>query len=55
MNGALVDGRTSGDRTPASDRLAAGCKSDFAATMKAFVDACVRSSARNGAWVNLKL
>ncbi|MBP8310425.1 MAG: alpha/beta hydrolase [Burkholderiaceae bacterium] len=37
----IVDGRSSGDRTPASERLVAGCRADFGATMKAFVDACV--------------
>lgn len=37
----IVDGRYSGERTPTGDRLMAGCKTDFAATMDAFVDACV--------------
>jgi pimeloyl-ACP methyl ester carboxylesterase len=37
----IVDGRTSGGQTPARDRLIAGCKADFAATMDAFVDACI--------------
>lgn len=37
----IVDGRYAGGRTPARDRLIAGCKADFSATMDAFVDACV--------------
>ena len=37
----IVDGRYIGGRTPAQDRLMAGCRDDFAATMKAFVDACI--------------
>ncbi len=36
----IVDGRYSGAPTPARDQLIAGCKSDFEATMDAFVDAC---------------
>lgn len=37
----IVDGRYTGERTPTRDRLIAGCKADFHATMDAFVDACV--------------
>lgn len=37
----LVGARTDGRRSPQTDRLLAGCKADFAATMSAFVDACV--------------
>lgn len=37
----IVDGRYTGGLTPTRDRLIAGCKVDFAATMDAFVDACV--------------
>ena len=37
----LVDGRYTGDRTPQRDRLLQGCRLDFAATMAAFVEACV--------------
>jgi pimeloyl-ACP methyl ester carboxylesterase len=37
----IAGGRYTGGRTPASERLIAGCKADFAATMAAFVDACV--------------
>lgn len=37
----IVDGRYTGGRTPTRDRLIGGCKVDFAATMDAFVDACV--------------
>jgi pimeloyl-ACP methyl ester carboxylesterase len=37
----IVGGRYTGGRTPARDRLIAGCKADFAATMDGFVDACV--------------
>lgn len=37
----IVDGRYSGGRTPAQDRLIAGCQADFAATMMAFVAACI--------------
>lgn len=36
----IVGGRYTGERTPARDRLIAGCKADFAATMDAFVEAC---------------
>jgi len=36
----IVGGRYSGARTPARDRLVAGCKADFRATMEAFVNAC---------------
>ena len=37
----IVDGRYTGGRTPAQDRLMAGCQADFPATMDAFVDACM--------------
>lgn len=37
----IVDGRYVGDRTPQQDRLIQGCRVDFAATMDAFVNACV--------------
>lgn len=37
----IVGGRYTGERTPGRDRLVAGCKADFAATMEAFVNACV--------------
>lgn len=37
----LVGGRYTGERTPQRDRLLQGCRQDFAATMSAFVDACV--------------
>lgn len=36
----IVGGRYTGERTPTRDRLIAGCKADFAATMDAFVEAC---------------
>lgn len=36
----IVGGRYTGERTPARDRLIAGCKADFPATMDAFVEAC---------------
>lgn len=51
----IVDGRTSGDRTPATDRLVAGCKSDFEATMRAFINACVpeEDCAAERAWGEL--
>lgn len=37
----LVGARISGQPTPQSDRLLQGCRTDFPATMSAFVDACV--------------
>lgn len=37
----IVSGRYVGDRTPQRDRLLQGCRANFAATMDAFVDACV--------------
>jgi pimeloyl-ACP methyl ester carboxylesterase len=37
----LVGGRYVGERTTQRDRLLQGCRLDFAATMAAFVDACV--------------
>lgn len=37
----IVGGRYTGERTPGRDRLIAGCQADFAATMDAFVNACV--------------
>jgi pimeloyl-ACP methyl ester carboxylesterase len=37
----IVSGRYVGDRTPQRDRLLQGCRTNFAATMDAFVDACV--------------
>ena len=37
----LVGSRISGRPTPQSERLLQGCRADFAATMGAFVDACV--------------
>jgi 3-oxoadipate enol-lactonase len=37
----LVGARISGQSTPQSERLLQGCRMDFAATMSAFVDACV--------------
>jgi pimeloyl-ACP methyl ester carboxylesterase len=37
----IVSGRYVGDRTPQRDRLLEGCRTNFAATMDAFVDACV--------------
>lgn len=37
----LVGARTSGRRSPQTERMLAGCKMDFGATMNAFVDACV--------------
>lgn len=36
----IVGGRYTGERTPTRDRLIAGCRADFAATMDAFVEAC---------------
>lgn len=36
----IVGGRYTGERTPNRDRLIAGCKADFSATMDAFVEAC---------------
>jgi pimeloyl-ACP methyl ester carboxylesterase len=39
--GLVIDGgRYTGARNSARDRLVAGCKADFAATMEAFVNAC---------------
>lgn len=37
----LVAARLSGQPTPESERMLQGCRTDFAATMSAFVDACV--------------
>lgn len=37
----LVGSRINGAPTPQSERLLHGCRADFAATMSAFVDACV--------------
>ncbi len=37
----IVSGRYVGSRTPQRDRLLEGCRANFAATMDAFVDACV--------------
>ncbi len=37
----IVSGRYVGNRTPQRDRLLEGCRANFAATMDAFVDACV--------------
>lgn len=37
----LVDGRWHGGRSAGADRMIAGCKADFEATMEAFVAACV--------------
>jgi len=37
----LVDGRYSGIRSEGANRLLAGCRADFGATMDAFVNACV--------------
>ncbi|MBC7601278.1 MAG: alpha/beta hydrolase, partial [Ramlibacter sp.] len=36
----IVGGRYTGARTPARDRLIAGCQANFSATMDAFVNAC---------------
>jgi pimeloyl-ACP methyl ester carboxylesterase len=40
----IVDGRYTGGQTPQRDKLIAGCKADFSATMDAFVDACVQET-----------
>ncbi len=37
----IVGGRYAGGSSPNRDRLLAGCKTDFTATMEAFVNACV--------------
>lgn len=37
----LAGARPNGRRSPQTDRLVQGCKTDFASTMNAFVDACV--------------
>ncbi len=37
----IVDGRYVGAKTPARDQLIGGCKQNFAATMDAFVEACI--------------
>jgi pimeloyl-ACP methyl ester carboxylesterase len=37
----IVDGRYTGQRSPMRDKLIAGCRQDFAATMDGFVEACI--------------